>query len=227
MAIAQPIVLVVDDDTEVRQMLALALAPRGLRVVHAESAAEGLERLREALPAVIVLDYWLPHADGRTFVAQMDRIVERRPPLILCTAVPAREVAAELGAEYVEKPFDLRAFVTRIDALVRGPAPVGGERRAWPRFPYRRAVEVRTTGARTWVPATTLDVSEGGLGLEVELALARGAYLGIAVVLEDGRRVELDGRVRHATGRCVGLQFFAVSTSSRKALLKLLAEAQR
>lgn len=231
------LILVVDDDEDVRGLLRAALTPRGYRIAEAADGQEALERVTAEVPALIVLDYWMPVLDGAGFMGELCRMLSRRPPVILFTAMhDDPQLARALGVDvYVEKPVDLLRFARLVEATLRGtsrgalggsPGTAGQERRVRPRLIYRRAVQVRTTGAIQYTPAFTIDVSEAGMGIQVPLPLSRGAYLAIAVQLPDGRRVELDARVRHAADGRVGVQFFAIDSRGRAAIDLMLAEAQ-
>jgi DNA-binding response OmpR family regulator len=230
-----PLVLVVDDDESVRNLVAAALTPRGYRVLGAENGMRGLELALSEAPRVIILDYWMPVLDGAGFMMELRSALTVRPPVILFTAIDDDpKLARDLGVDvYVEKPVDLGRFVKLVDAVVRGAAPAarllrrreGNERRAYPR---------RTFRARAWVSAGraapktafTIDLSEGGVCLELDLAVAPGAYLAITLELPGGQQLEVEARVRYVTSEPakVGAQFLSLDAARRALLSDLLRQ---
>jgi DNA-binding response OmpR family regulator len=232
-----PLILVVDDDPEVRRLLAGGLSVRGFRVVLAANGREGMDRLRAEVPRLVVLDYWMPVLDGAGFMLEMREFLPKRPPVILFTAIHDKpDLVRALGVDvYVEKPIQMSRFVKLVEATLRGAAvvglpeePSGRERRVRARFVHRRAVEVRMPGANTFRSAFTIDVSEGGLCVELDAqggALPRDSHVGVAVELGDGRRIELDGLVKHVREGRIGVQFLPLDSMRAAAVQLLLSEA--
>ena len=99
-------VLVLDDDAALLRMLRATLMANGCSVVTAQHGRDGLERLAESQPDVIVLDLQMPVMDGRAFYREM-RARGITTPTVLLSAHGATEAKTELGAEAaVNKPFD-------------------------------------------------------------------------------------------------------------------------
>jgi two-component system, chemotaxis family, chemotaxis protein CheY len=228
------LILAIDDDEDVRNLIAAALTPRGYRVIGAENGAVGLERIAETPARLVILDYWMPVLDGAGFMSGLREMYTQRPPVILFTALhDDPRLARDLGVDvYVEKPVELRRFVKLVDAMVRGaptsfvpiPRTKESERRRHARLSIRRQVEVRTGDAPEFAPAFTVDLSEGGVCLDVALRhVVPGAYLAIAFTLQGGRRMEVDARIRYISpaGR-VGAQFFGLDTGRKEALRELI-----
>ena len=119
-------VLVVDDDTAIREMASMALEKSGFAVVRAASAAEAAAALARARPDLVLCDIYMPGGDGLSVLAKV-RLVADPPPVILMTARGSVETAAEaarVGAfDYLAKPFDLSHLVERARAAVAA-APV-------------------------------------------------------------------------------------------------------
>lgn len=232
-----PLVLLVDDEEDVRRLMATVLTHRGLRVAQAQNGREALERINEEIPRLIILDFWMPEMDGAAFMRELRAQLTTHPPVILFTAHQDQpNLVRDLGVDvYVEKPVDLPRFIKLVEAMLRAapalsrPAPwyEVGERRECLRRPHRRGVEVRLPGGRFFQAAFCIDISEEGMLLELGLPAKPGQYLAVAVVLSDGRRIELDARVRHANpdGRA-GVQFFALDATRRAGIASMLAEAQ-
>ena len=113
-------VLVVEDDEPIRELMALALEETGHTV---EAVADGRTAVAAAVaapPDLIVLDYLLPHLDGRQVVECLTDAALGRIPVILCTALSPRDIdPATLPAGVVPfyKPFDLTEFLGLVDRL--------------------------------------------------------------------------------------------------------------
>ena len=98
-------VLVVDDSAVIRQRLKSIIESDGrFRVVLAADPYEAVERLKIAVPGVIVLDVEMPRMDGLTFLKKLMR--QHPMPVVLCTTQAERAVTAlEMGAiEVIPKP---------------------------------------------------------------------------------------------------------------------------
>lgn len=114
-------VLIVDDEAEIREMLAEYLSGHGYEV----TAAEGGEAMRAALerqvPDVILLDVNMPGEDGLTLARHVRERFDI--PIIMVTAadeVVDRVVGLEVGADdYITKPFDPRELRARLKTVLR------------------------------------------------------------------------------------------------------------
>lgn len=108
---ARPI-LVVDDDSVIRDSERQILADHGFRVVEARDGAEALRAIDIEPPAVIVLDVQMPGVDGPTFAREL-RTRLRRVPLVILTGVPdPKREADRCNAEaFLRKPFDADELV--------------------------------------------------------------------------------------------------------------------
>src|SRR5262249_24355647 len=130
-------VLVVDDDPEIRNLLAEYLSTHGYEVALADCGEAMRAEIERARPAVVLLDIGLPGDDGLTFA----RFVRERygRGIIMVTAageVVARVAGLEVGADdYIAKPFDLRELRARLKSVLRrvqsrtGDAPPAASRR--------------------------------------------------------------------------------------------------
>lgn len=115
-------ILVVEDDPALQETLVAILEFEGYAVLRARHGLEALERLRQRLPDLIVLDLMLPLLDGFGLAAELDRegLRGRVPILVLTADGHAGEKARRIGAEaYLAKPFDLGALVDMVARLVR------------------------------------------------------------------------------------------------------------
>jgi CheY-like chemotaxis protein len=105
-------VLVVDDDTAIREAERDILADHGFRVVEARDGAEALRAIDVDPPAVIVLDVQMPGIDGPAFAREL-RTRLRRVPLVILTGVadPKREADRCNAEAFLRKPFDADELV--------------------------------------------------------------------------------------------------------------------
>jgi CheY-like chemotaxis protein len=111
-------VLIIDDDAALARMVRFAMLSHGYRVRTAGHGAEGLERVAEQLPDVIVLDLQMPVMDGRTFYREL-RARGIDTPVVILSAYGAGSAQAELGAEaHVNKPFDPDDLVRAIQRVL-------------------------------------------------------------------------------------------------------------
>jgi len=111
-----PLIMVIDDDPDIRSALSEVLQEEGYRVRAVADGREALSSLSaEELPDLILLDLMMPIVDGWTFRAeQMMNPKLASIPVIVVTAAGADGRAADLGVEVVPKPFDTRALVSLI-----------------------------------------------------------------------------------------------------------------
>ncbi|WP_448203565.1 response regulator [Azospirillum sp. sgz302134] len=131
-----PHLLVVDDDREIRSLLAQFLTRHGFRVTAAKDGAEMLRTLETARVDLIVLDLMMPGEDGLSLCRRLRASSDTaQTPVIMLTAMgdeTDRIVGLEMGADdYLAKPFSPRELLARIKAVLRrastAPAPGGGE----------------------------------------------------------------------------------------------------
>ncbi|HET9613965.1 MAG TPA: response regulator transcription factor [Candidatus Limnocylindrales bacterium] len=114
-------ILVVEDETTLRETLAEALEAEGFRVTQAPDGREALTRFRADRPDLVLLDLMLPELSG----IEVCRIIraESSVPIVMLTAKDSeldKVVGLELGADdYLTKPFSLRELTARIRALFR------------------------------------------------------------------------------------------------------------
>jgi len=110
-------ILVIDDDDDIREVLATLLDEAGFRVVTAANGREALEHLREdPQPDVILLDLMMPEMDGYQFRAEQQRDPALRAiPTLIVTAGTVTSRVEALGAEAIlRKPVGLRRLVDTI-----------------------------------------------------------------------------------------------------------------
>lgn len=121
---AQESVLVIEDESDVVDLLRYNLNRAGFRVLIATNGQDGLQAARENRPDVIVLDLMLPKLNGH----EVCKALKKDPgtaslPIVMLTAksdVQDRVAGFEMGADdYLTKPFSPRELILRVQALLR------------------------------------------------------------------------------------------------------------
>jgi adenylate cyclase len=119
-----PLILAVDDTPENLEILSVRLEANGYMVETAADGEEGLRRIRELTPDLILLDIMMPKLDGISVV----RTIKQDPflcsiPVILITAKSdSRDIVQGLeagGDDYLTKPFDHAALLARVRSMLR------------------------------------------------------------------------------------------------------------
>jgi two-component system response regulator MprA len=122
-------ILVIEDDERIAQMIQRGLAFEGYRVDVALDGEAGLQRAREAVPDLVVLDLMLPGVDGIELCRRLR--AASNLPILMVTAkdsIADRVTGLDAGADdYLSKPFDLDELLARVRALLRRAAPAAPE----------------------------------------------------------------------------------------------------
>jgi two-component system OmpR family response regulator len=189
-----PHVLVVDDDREIRDLLARFLRGHGMRVSTARDGREMKRDFDQARYALVVLDLMLPGEDGLVLLRWIR--AQGPTPVVMLTAMGEatdRIVGLELGADdYLPKPFNPRELLARIRAVLRRaeaaetPAPpaAGFRFAGWLLETARRrlldpaGIEVALTGNEYELLAAMLERPGRVLTREVLLDLVHGRSTG-------------------------------------------------
>jgi len=117
----KPVVLVVDDEVQIRRLLQLTLESEGYKVVKAETGEEGIRRAVMDRPDLIVLDLGLPDMDG-TGVLKKLREWATTPIIILSVRNSETEIIACLDAgadDYLVKPYRSGELLARVRTAIR------------------------------------------------------------------------------------------------------------
>jgi two-component system OmpR family response regulator len=179
---AQPHILVVDDDREIRELLGKFLEKQSFRVTVARDAREARKLWPLGRYHLVVLDLMMPGESGLDFARWLRG--QSEVPLVMLTAMGEetdRIVGLELGADdYVAKPFNPRELLARIRAVLRratADTSTGGLRE-----PPAKAI--RFSG---WIlePARRRLVNPQG----VEVPLTGGEYELLVALVERPNRV--------------------------------------
>jgi DNA-binding response OmpR family regulator len=114
-------ILVVDDESNIREVVGLYLRRDGHSVVTAADGEEALKLYRQTQPDLVVLDLMLPKVSGLEVCRRIQS--DRRVPVVMLTARGEEEdriVGLGIGADdYVVKPFSPRELAARVEAVLR------------------------------------------------------------------------------------------------------------
>jgi two-component system phosphate regulon response regulator PhoB len=121
-------VLVVEDEPQIQELIAVNLEHFGHRVRRASSAEEAEAAIRAALPDVVVLDWMLPGESGLALARRLRADTRTRDlPILMLTARAMEQdklSGLEAGADdYLTKPFSPKELAARIKAVLRRRAP--------------------------------------------------------------------------------------------------------
>jgi CheY-like chemotaxis protein len=106
-------ILVIDDDANIRDMVALLLEDEGYQVSTASDGQEALALLAQTPPDLILLDMKMARMDGWQFTERYRQLDAAQAPVVVMTAAQNAEArATEVAADgFIEKPFDADALL--------------------------------------------------------------------------------------------------------------------
>ena len=199
---AEPIVLVVDDEEGIRETLSGIFEDEGCSIVTANSGEEALDLLKEQNPDLILLDIWLPGIDG---IQTLEEIKALRPdlPVIMISGHGNIELAVKatrLGAyDFLEKPLSLERVL-----LVS-----------------KRALERRTLEIENKVLRKDLTKKYRLLGnspkmelLREQIKMAAQSNSRVLIMGESGSGKELVARLLHENSKSAGKLFIEVNCAA-------------
>jgi DNA-binding response OmpR family regulator len=122
-------ILVVDDDPVIQKLLTVNFEMEGYRVITAGDGEDGLQRIAEVRPDIVLLDVMMPRMDGVEVVRRLksDDSTSGIPVILLSAKAQATDISGGLDAgadDYITKPFDPLELLDKVAALV-GPAEPG------------------------------------------------------------------------------------------------------
>ena len=121
-------VLIIDDQPDLREMLALRLQSYGFLVETAENGREGLEKIKKQSPDVVITDIHMPEIDGFTLLKEVKKLCRsgvRDIPIIAITGVkkgPEMKALFEMEgvSAFIEKPIDGKKLAEKVKELTSG-----------------------------------------------------------------------------------------------------------
>jgi DNA-binding response OmpR family regulator len=168
-------ILIVEDDTDLRDMLSLNLCSAGYQVVEARDGAAALDLARSEAPDLVLLDLMLPELDGLTVCRSLRHVSD--VPIMILTARTGeldKIVGLESGADdYLTKPFSLGELHARLRALLRR---AGGHRGASEELRSGNLV-LNLISRRATVNSGEVTLSPKEFSLLAELMRNQGAVL--------------------------------------------------
>jgi two-component system phosphate regulon response regulator PhoB len=185
-------ILVVEDEEDIRKILAYNLGQAGFDVVAVDRGEPVLAMVRTNRPELVLLDLMLPDISGLEICRHLKSDPGLRAiPIIMLTARSEeidRVVGFELGADdYVVKPFSVRELILRVQAVLRrapqaGPAGAGEEPDTELVFGRLR---VDRSAHRTWVDGEEITLTPLEMKLLWTLYQRRGRVQTRATLLDD------------------------------------------
>ena len=125
----KPLILVIEDDPQIRRFLRATLAAEDYQFHEAVTAAEGIAQAAARQPDLVLLDLGLPDRDGLEIIREI-RSWSQMPIVVLSARGQEKDkiAALDLGADdYVAKPFAVGELLARIRAALRRAAPLAPE----------------------------------------------------------------------------------------------------
>jgi two-component system KDP operon response regulator KdpE len=123
----EPLVLLVEDDPQIRRFLRATLPAHGYRFLEASSGADGLIQAGTRAPEAVLLDLSLPDLDGLEFIRRL-REWSATPVIVLSARGLERDKVQALDAgadDYLTKPFGVEELLARLRVALRRRAAVG------------------------------------------------------------------------------------------------------
>ena len=142
-----PDILIVDDEPQVRNIVATYLERDGFTVRTAADGRQALDAIRERRPDALVLDLMLPEVNGLQVLQQLRAGGDNVPVIVLSARgrEPERVAGLELGADdYLAKPASPREIAARVRAVLRRSRPVGPSSLAFGRCTIDPAARIVT-----------------------------------------------------------------------------------
>jgi len=120
---ATQVVLVVEDDSDIREALALVLRDEGYTVEDAPNGKVALEHAHQHRPDLILLDLMMPVMNGWQFreVMLKDPELAAVPVVVLSAAESARDHAPAMGVSFLQKPVELADLLKMVHAAIGPP----------------------------------------------------------------------------------------------------------
>ncbi|HNV86124.1 MAG TPA: response regulator [Candidatus Omnitrophota bacterium] len=122
-------VLVIEDDSELRELIRIRLEESDFEVIMSSRGDEGVEMAREESPDAIILDVFLPHMDGFTALKEI-RYGEKSkgkeplkdiPVFVMTGRAPMMEEMFRLegATEFMTKPIDIKSLVQKLEKILK------------------------------------------------------------------------------------------------------------
>lgn len=181
---SKPKILIIDDETNILNLVSAYLRPEGYEVLTASDGSSGLKIARTLKPDLVVLDLMLPGIDGLELLSRLRR--ESNVYVILLTAKTEETdkiIGLSVGADdYVTKPFSPRELVARIKAALRRLNSASGLPAA-PVFSFKH-LRLDSASRQVWFEDSLVELTAIEFDLLKVLAEHRGMVLSREQLLE-------------------------------------------
>lgn len=217
-----PAVLCVDDDPAVLSMTSRVLEMGGFAVLPAASGAQALQIASACRLDAAVLDYAMPEMDGAAVATALRRMTPDLP-IVFYTGSPERllqDPKLAVADAFVSKG----SAVSLLGEVLRG-LLTRVRRRAALRRPFSAPVIVRShrPGAAASAAGRSFDISEGGVGSELDAGLTPGQVVWLSIQLPNtAQHLDAAARVAYRNGLRHGFQFLALPDAERNLLRSAL-----
>ncbi len=124
-----PIILVIDDEVQIRRLLRISLESNNFKVDEASTGKEGLVRVAMSRPDLIIMDLGLPDMDGLSVLKEL-RTWNKTPVLVLTVKDSEQDKISLLDSgadDYLTKPFSVGELLARLRVMLRHLTPMQGE----------------------------------------------------------------------------------------------------
>jgi len=171
---ANPLILVLDDEEQIRETVAQFLEKEGYRIRKAANGQEALEKFNNKIPDLILLDLMLPRITGFDVCKEIRKTSQ--VPIIMLTAKGEeidKLIGLELGADdYITKPFSLREVEARIKAVLRRTQGVSQEQKE-EKLNFN-GLEINTNKREVLVKGQLIELTPSEYAILITLAISPG-----------------------------------------------------
>jgi two-component system, OmpR family, phosphate regulon response regulator PhoB len=184
------LILVVEDEADIRQVLSYNLTQAGHKIMSADRGSVALDLARDERPDLVLLDLMLPDTSGLDVCRRLkgDPALKQVPVIMLTARSEEidRVVGFELGADdYIVKPFSVRELVLRIQAVLRRVQSAGSASAADAAELVFGRLRVDRSAHRTWVDGEEIMLTPLEMKLLWTLYQRRGRVQTRATLLDE------------------------------------------
>jgi DNA-binding response OmpR family regulator len=131
---AQNLILIIDDEPDLREMLQFKFEASGYRVVTAKDGVDGLEKLRTIQPQLIILDMNMPRMGGIEFYKNIcgNDFKPKYPVLVLTARANIESLFKDFAIDgFMVKPFDIDQLAKEVEMIIKKRTQVEADVRPW------------------------------------------------------------------------------------------------
>jgi CheY-like chemotaxis protein len=227
----RPLILVADDDEQVRRLIRVSLLNAGYDVETAEDGLAALAAIERLRPDLVILDMVLPQLNGWGVLRRLGAASDA-PPVIAVSGeyqpASALKGAVSCVRGYAIKPLQMRSLVQTcaqiLGAAAQSTDPAGRERRCETRYPVESSVTILGIDRSALAVGRTHDLSRGGLCIRLGIGLLHDQPVRLHLELPGSvRPLFVRGVARWSQDGKVGVAFRDVEPPVRVTLGDFLA----